>query len=171
MDKVRVRVSLLKISLVMLAITTWVSASFILATRPEVNNPSTLNALVRLPASIPKQLPSQLPGAFAVPKINEPIEMNVVKVPCWDKANTDVSPITARWIRLTGAFCQNQIGKDGVMSVRNLTTGYAATVFTLQGKSLTTDFIPLKAGKNEILIRIEPSKGTAFESRLAFQRE
>jgi hypothetical protein len=154
----------------MLAITTWVSTSFIFATRPEVYSSGTLNTLVRLPASLPKQLPSQLPGVFVAPRINEPIEMNVVRVPCWDQANPDVSPISARWIRLTGTFCKNKVG-SGIMSVRNLTTGYAATVFPLQGKNLTTDFIPLKAGKNEILIRLEPSKGVAFESRLAFQRD
>jgi len=172
MDKSQARRALLKISLLVLGISTWIFTSFLLSTRPEESAaPSPLNALVRLPASLPRQLPAQLPGVFvSAPKLVEPIEMSVVNIPCWDSGKSDVSRTDAKWVRLTGHPCQSKLGVETV-TVRNLTTGYVATVFATQGAGLTTDFIPLKDGSNEILIRLEQGPGAALESRLSFHKE
>lgn len=166
------RVALLKVSVLALAGMTWIFCSFVFATRPEEVEADALSALVRLPASIPSQLPDSLPGVFAPTiKINEPIEMEVVKVPCWDKSDDGDQETSARWIRLTGRPCQLSHGSEDQVSVRNLTNGYSATVFANQASGMTTDFIPLREGKNEILIRFEQTPGAALESQFTFYRE
>ncbi len=163
---------MLKIALVGLLGSTWVFWSFIFSTRPEEVDQDTLTALVRLPASIPSQLPNNLPGVFApAVKVNEPIEMGEIKVACWDKSDESEQATGLRWIRITGRPCGATDSDVDTVSVRNLTNGYAATVFTLQSRGLTTDFIPLQAGKNNILIRFEQGPGAAFEQQLSFYRE
>jgi hypothetical protein len=172
MNRNQVRLALLKISLVVLAGSTWIFSSFIFATRPEESEPDALTALVRLPASLPAQLPGALPGVFApAVKVNEPIEMDTVKVACWDSNDEAEQETSARWIRLTGRPCQAAIGADAV-TVRNLTNGYVATVFPTQpANALTTDFIPLQEGQNHILIRYAQERGAAVEQQLTFNRE
>ena len=162
---------MLKIAVVALLGSTWVFWSFIFATRPEDVDADTLTALVRLPASLPSQLPENLPGVFALAKVNDPIEMGEIQLACWDKGDEADQETTLRWIRLTGQPCGPAGGASEVVSVRNLTTGYSATVFALQARSLTTDFIPLQAGKNNILIRFEQGPGVALEQQFSFYRE
>lgn len=162
---------MLKIAFIVLLGTTWVFWSFIFSTRPEDVDADTLTALVRLPASIPSQLPEALPGVFAAPKIADPIHMGEIKVPCWDASNESEQETHLRWVRLTGKPCGSAGSGNDVISVRNLTTGYSATVFPLQARSLTTDFIPLQAGRNNILIRFEQGPGVALEQQLSFYRE
>src|SRR4051812_7777286 len=142
MDRHQVRYAMLKIALVGLLGSTWVFWSFIFSTRPEDVDQDTLTALVRLPASIPSQLPENLPGVFApAVKVNEPIEMGEIHVPCWDKSDESEQETALRWIRLTGKPCGLNETSPETVSVRNLTTGYSATVFALQTHGLTTDFI------------------------------
>ncbi len=171
MDRARARLALLKISLVTLLLSSWVFVSFIFSTRPEQPEANALTALVRLPASIPSQLPQQLPDVFASPsKPVEPVDMNTVDIPCWDKAASEENSTTADWVRLTGRTCLVKISNE-LITVRNTTTGYVATVFPTQGDTLTTDFIPLQPGKNEIRIRFEQGPGAATESQVSFFRE
>lgn len=173
---------MLKISLVALMGCTWVFWSFLFASRPEETDVDTLTSLVRLPASIPAQIPgiSNIPGlqkslpgvAFAPPtsRAAPPIEMDIVKVPCWDKTDEVENETSARWVRLVGKNCESDASSDTV-TVRNLTNGYVATVFPTQLKGMTTDFIPLQAGKNEILIRFNQGAGVTTESQVSFIRE
>lgn len=130
-----------------------------------------LTALVRLPASLPNQLPVELPTVFeAAPKVMGPVEMNVVKLPCWDKGSDARNSTSARWIRLTGKTCNGAVASEHIV-VRNLSTGYVATIFPTGKYDLTTDFIPLREGKNEILIRMEPVPGAASENQVQFYRQ
>ena len=55
--------------------------------------------------------------------------------------------------------------------MRNLTNGYVATVFPTQPVGMTTDFIPLQEGKNDIVIRYNQSAGVAVENQYSFNRE
>ncbi|NJL24071.1 MAG: hypothetical protein HC902_02065 [Calothrix sp. SM1_5_4] len=178
MDQLQVRYALLKISLLALVGSTWVFWSFIFASRPESRvmadeqDRGALTSLVRLPASLPAQLPSAIPGvfAFAPPAARAPDEarMDVVRVPCWDKEGLR-QEAGARWIRLTGKACGGSYGADAVF-VRNQANGYMATVFPTEDDGMTTDFIPLESGKNEILIRFDQGQGASLEYQLTLLR-
>lgn len=179
MDQSQVRWALLKISLLSLAVSSWVFMSFILETRPEdaglalnmhnsvVPQPEdALKVLARLPASIP----AQIPVAFAPQtKSMAPIKMDVLKLGCWDLGDLQPQTVEARWVRLTGRPCQSDTGPEQI-EIRNLSNGYVGTVFVAQNDQLTTDFIPLQEGQNEILFRLGHDAGVAFENRFTFVR-
>jgi hypothetical protein len=173
MDRQQVRWALFKISFVAVASMTWISTSFVFATRPEeeleTENSNPLVTLVRLPASLPAvpgQLPKLLTGEV---KAFAPIRMDVLKLSCWDNAGTAEQAVAARWVRLIGRPCHSD-AESSAIEVRNLTTGYSGTVFAAQHNMLTTDFIPLETGPNEILIRIGEGEGVAFENRLVLNK-
>lgn len=162
MDRNQVRLALLKITALVLLGTTWVFWSFVYATRPEQTaSANPLEALIRLPASLPAVV---APTTKTLP----PIEMNVTALSCWDMKDAAERETGARWIRLTGKACQIDGNSENV-TVKNMANGYAATVFPLSG-ALTTDFIPLQMGKNDIMIRFESSPGVAVESRFTIRR-
>lgn len=167
------RWALLKISLVALACSSWIFTSFVLETRPleiewaenssVVKDP--LASLMRLPASLPgvhAQLPKLL-GAGGL-KAVEPIRMDVVRLPCWDASESAEQPVSARWVRLTGRPCATDAAPESI-EVRNLTNGYAGTVFGSEVNLMTTDFMPLQSGTNEIWMRFGFNDGVALESR------
>lgn len=158
------RVSLLKITLVVLLGSSWIFASFVLSTRPEQATSGALMNLARLPASIPTNVFSPAPHVY------EKVRMDVVKVACWDGAQegVDAREVQARWIRLTGKGCDK--GNAKVLSVRNLSNGYAATIFDGKENALTTDFIPLEDGPNKIQIRFEQTPGVTLENQFTFLR-
>jgi hypothetical protein len=163
MDRNQVRFAFLKIVFVVLALTSWVFWGFIYTTRPEeaAAEIDALGALIRLPASLPKQLAPST-------KVLQPIRMDTFRVPCWDVKDGDNRATDARWVRLIGRPCQEQ--KLGAVQVRNLSNGYMATVFDPQRGDLTTDFIPLQLGENTIQIRFEGEPGVALESQFAITR-
>ncbi len=164
-DQQQVRIALLKVTSLTLIVTSWIFASFIFATRPsneEVASDAIVK-LVRLPASLPKQLPSQLVGT---PERHfEPIQMNVVHLSCWDRSEVPDYAITSKWIRLTGKPCFMGMDPEDVQ-VDNLSNGYGGTVFLAQNQVLTTDFIPLNDGPNEIRLRFGSARGAAYENRI-----
>jgi hypothetical protein len=164
MDRNRVRFNLLKISAGVLALSTWVFWGSLYNTRPEEApaDVSALGVLVRLPASLPGKLQPST-------KTLQPIKMDVMKIACWDGKDLTERGTDARWVRFTGHPCgtQNSAG----VTVKNLANGYAATVFTSHGEELTTDFIPLQMGRNEILIRFENEPGSVFENQFAINRD
>lgn len=168
MDRSQVRAAFLKLMIAVLTGTTWVFWSFIFSTRPEQPDPDTFTALVRLPASLPAGLSNAVP-IFSSPIKPEPIRMDVVNLECWDK--TDIQPVQtgSRWLRLNGRNCQTDASADTV-DVRNLSNGYSATVFPQQGR-MTTDFIPLVEGENEIQIRFDQGAGVAFENLVKVRRQ
>lgn len=172
------RMALLKLAVLVLAGTSWIFTSFILASRPE-GSEDPLSTLVRLPASLPAQIPGissipvfkqNLTGLQPPPRSMEIIPMDVVRVPCWDRAPGTARQTGAHWVRLTGKSCQSQADADTI-TVRNLTNGYVATIFSTSSEGLTTDFIPLQAGNNDILIRYAQPEGVAVENRFSFNRE
>lgn len=170
MDLHQLRLALLKVCVVAVAAVSWVFFSFVFESRPEadISGSDALSSLVRLPASLPAQLPEKIPGVFTpAPKVQEPIRMDVVRVPCWDQGEAKVSALGARWVRMTGRACQSE---GGEISVRNLSNGYVATVFDSQGGQKTTDFIPLESGTNNILIRFDHGAGVLFENKVVLTR-
>jgi hypothetical protein len=171
MDRHQVRLALLKITFMVLCGSTWVFWSFVFASRPEHPGQDALSTLVRLPASLPNRLPETLPSVFAAPKIAEPIAMDVIVLPCWDKQDTMIKSTSARWLRLTGKSCFQLPSNGEDIMVRNLSNGYMATVFAPVAGNLTTDFIPLQPGRNEIQIRFETEPGVLFESQFTFVRQ
>ncbi len=164
MDRNQSRMALLKATALVLLGTTWVFWSFVYATRPEAVSPSTtpLEALIRLPASLPAVVQPTT-------KVLPPIEMNVAALDCWDLKNESDRSTDARWVRLTGRACDFRGNSENV-TVKNTSNGYSATVFDSNGR-LTTDFIPLQMGKNDILIRFEKGRDLAVESRFVFIRQ
>jgi hypothetical protein len=164
MDRNQVRLRLLKISGGVLALSTWVFWSSLYGTRPEEApvDASALGVLVRLPASLPAKLQPST-------KTLQPIKMDIMKIACWDGSDLQERGTDARWVRFTGHPCGKQ-NLDSV-TVKNLANGYSATVFASGKKDLTTDFIPLQMGRNEILIRFENEPGSSFESQFAINRD
>ena len=143
----------------LLAFTTWVFCGYVFSTRPEQSQSDTLSNLVRLPASLPAHLSVERPK-------QEPIRMDVVNIPCWDKSEPEPHVTDARWVRLTGQVCQNA----GEVSVRNLSNGYSGTVFSSK-TSMMSDYIPLDKGDNEIMVRFQESPGVISESQFTFKRQ
>lgn len=165
MDRHQVRYALLKITALVLLGSTWVFWSFVYATRPEQVAPKNpLDALIRLPASLPAQL-----VAPAV-KVMKPVEMEVMKVACWDVQDAAERGTDARWIRLTGRACQSDYGVDKI-SLRNVSNGYVATIFDDEKGLLTTDYIPLQMGKNDLVIRFESGPGVSSEQSVTLVRK
>ncbi len=163
MTRNQARFTLLKVTAFVLLGTSWVFGSFVYSSRPEqATAANPLQKLIRLPASLPIQL-------APTTKVLPPIDMNVVALPCWDVKEAGPKDTGARWIRLTGKACQVNGNAENV-SVRNLSNGYSATIFPASG-ALTTDFIPLQMGKNDIMIRFESSRGVSVESLFTFSRQ
>lgn len=169
MDLHQLRLALLKLSLVVVAGTSWVFLSFVFSSRPSDEDAAAaasaldpLSSLVRLPASLPQQLgPS---GA----KPMEPIRMDTLALDCWDRPERKPAKVAARWVRLTGKTCQGVSASDKI-SVRNLTNGYVATVFDASSSVLTTDFIPVEVGHNEIQVRLQ-GEGVTSETDFVLER-
>ncbi len=166
MDQHQVRWALLKISLVALMGSSWIFTSFVFGSRPVDNaelieSDDALVSLVRMPASLPGQLPANLLTAQTKPM--EPIRMDVMKLPCWDLPEIAEQPISSRWVRLIGRPCQSGAMAESV-EVSNLSNGYSGTVFSTQKHGMTTDFIPLEEGNNEIMVRIGRAEGVAYEN-------
>lgn len=173
MDLHQARLALLKLTCLVLVGTSWLFSGFLLESRPEPEDlvdADPLNALVRLPASLPAQLPAKIPGVFGPEnKPAEPVRMDVMSVPCWDKTGRAPQKTDSRWIRLTGRPCQSDASADAV-TVTNLANGYTGTVFNATPSSLTTDYIPLESGENELLVRIQTGQGEPVETRITFNR-
>lgn len=175
MDLHSVRFALLKISVLVLCGSSWVFSGFIFESRPDEHEASAgaedpLQQLVRLPASLPAQLPQNIPGVFGPQaKPPEPVKMDVVKLPCWDRHDRSEQSVNARWVRLVGKACQNNFSPE-MVTVRNLANGYMGTVFAAGNAGLTTDFIPLENGKNDLLIRFESEPGVSLETQVTFTR-
>lgn len=175
MDRQQIPVALLKISLAAVCASTWIFVSFIFETRPEevVVEPeiNPLTTLVRLPASLPTQLPAQLPKILgAGPRALDPIRMDVLKMDCWDRTEPKERAVTARWVRLTGKACQGDPAAESIR-VLNQSNGYEGTVFSGETKQLTTDFIPLQSGANNIIVRISQADGVVFENQIVLVKE
>lgn len=119
--------------------------------RPEVSHAFSL---VRGPASV------RAPKAV--------VQMNVMDVPCWNRLGTEPRSAAARWVRLTGKACASDVSVEGI-TVRNLTNGFAATVFAT-GPGLTTDYIPLNDGTNDVVIAYARGVGAPLEHRLQLTR-
>lgn len=167
MDIHAMRAGLLKITLGVLLGSSWIFSSFLFASRPEDEAAnSALTKLVRLPASIPKDVFKPQTRTLEI------VQMETLRRPCWDRgadADGSVETTGARWVRLTGKNCEN---KAQEITVRNLSNGYVATVFTANlDQELTTDFIPLESGKNDIQIRFQQEPGTVFENKFTIQRQ
>lgn len=174
MDRHQVRFAFLKIMLVVLGVSTWVFWSFIFSTRPEQAAANALTALVRLPASLPSQIPSGIPLVFNPQvKAPPPIEMGVMFVPCWDQDENPKRLTEARWLRLTGRACSTEKVDSEIVRVKNLTNGYSATVILAKADLLTTDFIPMDAGPNEIEVGFSEEAGAPADSvhRFTVERE
>ena len=75
----------------------------------------------------------------------------------------------ARWVRLSGETCLNEFKPDSIR-VKNLTNGYVATTFRPENGQLTTDYIPLESGKNDLLVRFEQGNGVHSENHITVTR-
>ena len=163
MDCHRQRASLLKIAIPVLLGSTWMFFAFVMDTRPAGRRPTgTIDRLTRLPASLST---GQLPLGEVV-KAEAP-RMDVLRVPCWDEGASDEMAVSARWVRVVGRNCKT----DGAtVSVRNVTNANVATVLPDAKGQITTDFIPLEAGRNEIVFTFESAPGKILERRVTLVR-
>lgn len=166
MDRLQMQAALLKITLVVLVGTSWLFVGFLFDSRPEVKTMDALTTLVRLPASLPSSLPENV---FSASRPVDPIRMDVFELPCWDKTSSQPQSVSSRWIRLRGIPCEADKNTAKIF-VKNLSNGYEATVFSSKGDALTTDFIPLQEGKNQIEIKVEGAPGAIVENRFEFNR-
>jgi hypothetical protein len=175
MDRQQIRWALLKISFVAVCASTWVFVSFVFGSRPEELAEDTemnpIATLVRLPASLPTQLPSQLPKILGAPlKGTDPIRMDVVKLGCWDRTAEREQTVGARWVRLTGRPCQGSAELESIR-ILNQSNGYQGTVFTGERDQMTTDFIPLQEGPNNIIFQISQADGVVFENQVVLIKD
>ncbi len=174
------RYALLKISFLALLGSSWIFVGSVMETRPDTlvtadadtnsviqKLEDPLMTLVRLPASIPAQLPT----AFAAqPRVMAPIRMDVVKMGCWDLSDVAAQTVEARWVRFTGRPCQMDSAPENIQIV-NTTNGYVGTVFVAHADQMTTDFIPLQEGANDILVKLGHGQGVVFENRFTLVKQ
>jgi hypothetical protein len=171
MNRQQMHLALLKMTLVLLLGSTWIFVGFLFESQPERPTRTIENALtslVRLPASLPAGIQENV--FSGKPRPPELPRMDVLELACWDRGERPARDTNSRWVRLKGGPCDSGKNTDQV-TVRNMTNGYLATVFTHRGPDWTTDFIPLQAGPNEIRIRFEQGAGVTLESQFTLRRE
>ncbi|MGE4133722.1 MAG: hypothetical protein AB7F86_18945 [Bdellovibrionales bacterium] len=171
MDRSQLQKILLKMSVLAIALLSWASLSYLLNTRPQekLAVESPLLTLVRLPASLPTQFPVQMVFAPSVRAVATK-DMEIISLRCWDHGDLKVRATSAKWVRVTGRPCQNESSLDEIQ-VTNLTNGYTGTVFSASTEQLTTDFLPLENGHNNILIRLAHAGGITLENQFLFIKE
>lgn len=171
MNRIEARALYLKIVLGALGISSYVLLASVLSSRPE-HQENTLATMVRIPASLPSALPVNLPKVFApAEKAPETAKLDTLAVSCWDSQEATLNLSTsARWVRLLGRSCRQKFPADS-WEVKNHSNGFQATVFEPNEKQLTTDFIPLKEGTNEIAFRAIDEKGVAHQVTFTVERK
>ena len=162
MDLHQQRASLLKIAIPVLLGSTWMFFAFVMDTRPAANRPTgAIDRLARLPASLSA-------GEPLVPaKVLEAPRMDVVRLPCWDQSAVKEMAVSARWVRVVGRNCNSE---GATVSVRNLANANVATVLPEAKGQITTDFIPIESGRNDILFTFESAPGKILERRVTLIR-
>ena len=170
MDRSQLRNLLLKIVLGALGLSSYALVASVLSFRPETEPVSTLQSMVRLPASLPGALPVEIPNVFQPEeKVVEAPKIDVLALSCWDGPASENMQTTAKWIRLTGRSCDLSSGAHQ-WKVDNASNGFSATVFDLDLKQLTTDYIPLQNGANEIKLSSVGEDGQVREVKMVIQR-
>lgn len=116
---------------------------------------------VRNPASLPESHDSLNPA---------PVNLSKLEDLTWDCKNKNFNvELAATHFRLKGkAYCKGQPIKD--LSVRNLSNGFTASIFTNE-KGFLTDFIDLQPGANEIRLVYNDRTGKASEVSLTILRK
>jgi hypothetical protein len=160
-----------------LGLFTYALVASILSFRPATEPKDIITSMVRLPAAIPAALPSiavpvNLPMFNQAVKVAEPIKIETLALSCWDvsQAQAQVQSTSARWIRLVGRACAETLDNNS-WEVSNKSNGFSATVFTPGQKQLTTDYIPLAPGKNEIRMAVLDADGVSHEVTFNVERQ
>jgi len=163
-----------KIVFGVLGVFTYALVASILSFRPETEPKDLITSMVRLPAALPAALPSiqvpvNLPMFNQAEKVQEPIKIETLALSCWDVSQGQSMTTSARWVRLVGRACAETL-KTESWQVSNQSNGFSATVFAPASKQLTTDYIPLAAGKNEIRFAVLDADGVSHEILLNLER-
>ncbi len=184
MDRRQLQWSLLKLTFLVVGLSTWALTAFVLSTRPgsqgaEVSEGAlrvtaaadALNTLVRLPASLPTSLPKAIPGLATGTRQKGPVvEMKSLMIPCWDVQDRAVREIDARWVRFTGRTCKGD-GDMAKVALVNSRNQYSATLLKGSSSRWTSDYILLEEGENEIVIQVKDDKAGFIENRYKIVRQ
>lgn len=155
MDLADRRRGALKYFIAALAVCTWGTVSTVLATKPSARSIAHVVG-AREPASSDTA--------------TEPVRMDQVRLKCWSEPPQTLMGTGARWVRITGATCDRELGVEEI-TLKNITNGFKATLFALTGQVLTTDFIPLDLGANVLVVQItDAASGTMREAHITITR-
>ena len=171
MDRLAAQALYMKIVFGVLGLSTYVLVASVLSFRPATEPKNILTSMVRLPAALPAAipLPVNLPMFSPVEKIQEPFKIDTLALSCWDSSQHQSQSTKARMVRLTGRTCTDG-WQASSWKVSNISNGFSATVFETSPKQMTTDFVPLQAGKNEIQFVILAMDGSSHEVSMTIER-
>lgn len=173
MDRLAAQALYFKIVFGVLGALTYAFVASVLSFKPETEPKDIITSMVRLPAAIPAALPLpdvNLPIFSPTVRVQEPIKIETLAVSCWDSSQGQTLNTSARYVRLTGRGCSENLKNDS-WQVSNSSNGFSATVFAPGQRQLTTDYIPLAAGKNEIHFAVLDADGVRHEISLNVERQ
>lgn len=161
----------MKIVFCVLGLSSYALVASVFSFRPQSEPNDILTSMVRLPAALPAAipLPVNLPLFNQAIKTQDPFKIETLALSCWDGTQGQVMSTTARMVRLTGRAC-GDLGGDS-WKVSNQSNGFSATVFEPTPKQLTTDFVPLLAGRNEIRFAFLGPDGVSHEASVIVERQ
>lgn len=175
MDRKGIRLFQLKIAGLVLAVSSLAFAANVLSFRPGLLPSSELSegavAMAsggRGPASVPRSLGEV--GASGPARLGEKVKMDTLAMSCWDEGSEKSLNTSARFVRFTGRGCGDRL-KVETWQVRNTSNGFSATVFSGSARQLTTDYIPLQVGLNEIRFVALSPEGVRHESVMRVERK
>lgn len=114
-------------------------------------SPHSVSSLDRRPASWPQAaMISQAQGS------RWPERTETEDLGCWTKAPTQPVIVQHKWLRVRGRNCENE---PLPQSVVNTTNGFVATVFQLENRKLSTDYVELMDGTNRLEFRHSDASG------------
>lgn len=160
------QLALLKYSLFTCALLAIFVSVSILDARP-TDSESVVEQVVGIVSRVPAALPAML---TETPKIETHADFQVWQPPCLGPTSKLPALATnSHWLRLATATCDRH--KEILdTSLLNESNGFVATVFTPNRSNLTSDFIPLAAGKNNMHMEVKLASGETLSYRWTIQR-
>lgn len=166
MNRTQAHIALLKVSLIFAGLLAGLVGVSVLNTRPTAG-PSIVagvvnNMVARVPAAIPRLLKDK-----SAAKIVRP-EFEVWNIPCLGQQGLATHQTQSRWIRLSTHDCESAFSAS---HLENKTNGFVATIFVPNSAMMTSDFIPLNVGANQLNLDVTMDSGEKIKLSWVVTRE
>ncbi|MCB0340622.1 MAG: hypothetical protein H6626_13565 [Pseudobdellovibrionaceae bacterium] len=79
--------------------------------------------------------------------------MPTINLGCLDRGHIKPIDSKASYVRVTGKFCNSRKSPTDTLVVKNSKSKFVASVFLVDGREFTTDYINLLPGQNEIFVQ------------------